>query len=877
MPKPLLIFILFTSISFSQNLLTGKIKNNKGEAIGFANVLIKNTENKDFISEFVITKKDGSFSYTLQKEYKTLIIEVTAFGYLSEERTIENPVFPLTLNYNLIKDNTPLKEVSVKAQSIPIKIKEDTVTYDPKKFADGSERKVEDILKKLPGMSVETNGTVKYKGKTVESVMLDGDNLFGYNYQLGTKNINVDMLDKVQAIDNFSENPLLKGLEAGEKVAINLKLKKGKTDFSGNAGLGYGFKDRYGMDINGLAVSQKLKAFSNLNYNNIGNNSSPFDYFSYSTSLEQQRDVDYLATKIIPESQYYNVLDASRANINSAWFSSFNAIYRFNKKTTVKTNLFFYDDKLQLEKSFESNYTINNQSFSTFDNNLTTKKPTLFRGDWELKWNTSSKGLLEYNGRISTERIKTQTQLLSNISQYDNALISDNFYLKQRVLYTEKLNKNNAMQLGFLFSKNNIPQHFSTFPSLYYFKENATESIQKSEFSKTFVEAKMNLLGSNSLGKYTVSTGIQFDESPYQSEYYENKTIQHSDFKNDFSYLKSISFLQSSYFIKRKKWTFQPAISLKYFNQKLHDYSQSTKQNAADFLAITSLSISFKLNQVSSLIGSYGLDYESISDSYLYANNVFTNTRTIQKNAPDLEFQRIENYRLSYAMNDVYNQFQFRISANYNKRNNNFFSDFQIDNQFSRSNTSRLNLGNDNYNFDFLIEKYIPLIEATARITSNYSISNYNNILNGSDIRSNQSKNFQSEFFLKTAFDIPINFENIFTIRADNYLSENVSVNKNTFLNYRGKIFFKPNKRWFTSFTAEYFSPNNNKTNEHYWFLDANIRYTPKAKNWDFYLTAKNLLNNKSFIQQEISDYSSTTYTSNLLERYIIVGVNFSF
>ena len=141
-------------------------------------------------------------------------------------------------------------------------IKNDTVKYNVKSYLNGSDRKILDVIKKMPGIDVNVNtGEIKYKGKSIETVLLEGDNLFGYNYSLGTKNINVNMVEQVQAIENYSENPLLKNIESGNKVVLNLKLKKRKIDFSGNFDAGLGSFDNSNIaantNLNILGITKK--------------------------------------------------------------------------------------------------------------------------------------------------------------------------------------------------------------------------------------------------------------------------------------------------------------------------------------------------------------------------------------------------------------------------------------------------------------------------------------------------------------------------------------------------------------------------------------------------------------------------------------------
>src|SRR5699024_3560035 len=107
-------------------------------------------------------------------------------------------------------------------------------------------------------------------------VTLDGDNLFGYNYTLGTKNINVDMVEEIEAIENYSENPLLRGIEKGDKVSLNLKLKENKISFSGNVDLGAGISERgngvFDVNANLLGITKSYKSFATTSYNDVGVN-----------------------------------------------------------------------------------------------------------------------------------------------------------------------------------------------------------------------------------------------------------------------------------------------------------------------------------------------------------------------------------------------------------------------------------------------------------------------------------------------------------------------------------------------------------------------------------------------------------------------------
>ena len=337
------IALLFCNNALSQ-IIKGKVQNQSKEPIS-ANIFIKNSENKDLISEFFKAEENGEFTAVLKENYSKIYFEVTAMGYEKIADSLINPEKGRTysFNYVLLNKTTVLEEIIIKQEKY--EIDRDTVSFNPKSYKDGTEKKVEDLIKKLPGMEVEPNGTIKYRGKNVTSVQLEGDDLFGFNYTLGTRNISVDMVEQVQAIDNYSANPLLKGIENSENVSINLKLKKGKLDITGNGNLGSGFdsevKAKNDLNFNLLGISKKYKSFGNICYNNVGLNNSAEDYFSMSANLDDIQNEELIAKKIIPENIFSSNFETQRANINNQLALSYNIIYRFSQKLSLKTNLSF--------------------------------------------------------------------------------------------------------------------------------------------------------------------------------------------------------------------------------------------------------------------------------------------------------------------------------------------------------------------------------------------------------------------------------------------------------------------------------------------------------------------------------------------------------
>lgn len=433
----LLVFNLYFIQSYAQTI-SGKVISESNDILD-ASVLFKEYSDTSKIKEFTFAK-GGIFYKKLEQDYAKLMIEVKADGYHEQSAVIEKPKADKNYFYNfvLIKiQEYELKEVIVMGKKKLLEIKKDTISFNVEQFVDGNERKIEEVISKLPGVDVnEVTGEIRYKGKTVETVTLDGDNLFGFNYTLGTENINVDMVEQIEAIDNYAENPLLKGIEQGGKVSLNLKLKKGKVDVSGNLDFGSGWfgsgDQAFNLSSNILGITKNYKSFATLSYNNVGVNQTPFDYFGFSFNVEQQKEQDYFAEKIIPETRFSNLLEDRRANINNQIFGNYNAIFKLNPKLSIKTNLYYLQDRISTNQLFQNDFQINNDTFITTDNTFITKKPQQYRGDLEIKYNTSKTSLLEYNLRLRQENIETPTTVIQNQNdEFSTFLNTEDFYFKQ--------------------------------------------------------------------------------------------------------------------------------------------------------------------------------------------------------------------------------------------------------------------------------------------------------------------------------------------------------------------------------------------------------------------------------------------------------------
>lgn len=869
------ILLLLPFVSLGQRV-KGSISNHNGDKIMIANILIKEFENSSNIVEFSVVR-NGKFDLILKKKYNTILIEITSSGYQTETFKIENPKTEQTYIVDFVlekQDITELKEVIVVSEKKAFIIKEDTITYNIEKYKDPTDRKVQDVLKRLPGIEVnEKSGEIKYKGKSVETVTLDGDNLFGYNYSLGTKNINIDMLEQVQAIDNYSENPLLKGIEGGEKVSLNLKLKKGKTDYSGNIDVGLGLNNDLNLlnnsNVNILGVSKNYKSFGTINFNNIGVNHSPFDYFSTNRSVEQQKERDFITYKIIPEVLFSNGIDDDRANINNMLFANYNSMFKIDDRLSVRTNIYFINDNIRLNQVNTGEYNIQNESFTTIDDFNTIKKPQFYRGDIELKYNTSKNSLLEYRTKFSYEIIDTKSLIKENeLNTFKSNLKSESKFFNQQLLFTNKLNSNQAVQIQLNQAFNYIPQKLLL--------NNQSASIietQSSNFKKNFNNLIITFLGSKSNHKYSFSTGAIYENTLHESFNNINQIMVNNN-KPDF-YRKSIYVHGSTNYVINN-WNFMPFFSIKYLSQELNEYQGLNKESKSDLLFEPALNIRYKINNTSSISSKVNLSQTPFSEENIFINPITINNRIKIANTPTLEIQKTETYSLNYYNNNLYRQFFLSVGISYQRNNGNYFSSFVIDESETILNNFYLKEKNDNLNFNISTEKFVNKLSTTFKMVSTISKSNYKNILNTNELRNNASNNISNELNIKTAFSTKVNFENQIKFMYSSNENENsITFNNKMFTNTL-KLKYKHSSSIFAVISGDYFVPDTQNRDNAYLFIDFSVVYKPKNEKYEFNLVGKNLLNNIVYNQIQTSDFSRNSLQNNLISRYIFVNFTYN-
>lgn len=248
----MLLMILFSPMALAQqsgvNVTGSVVEQGSDTPIEQATVRLLNVKDSAMVRG-VVSARNGSF--TLKNVKKgSYLLHITFIGYdpLYQPLQITGKKNPVNVGKLELSDGAiELGEAVVIGKAPEVTVRNDTVEYnaDSYKVTEGSV--LEDLLKKMPGVEVDSEGKITVNGKEVKKVMVDGKEFFSDDPKVASKNLPAKMIDKLQVLDKKSDMAQMTGFDDGEEeTVINLTVKPGmKQGWFGNAYGGYGSKDRY--------------------------------------------------------------------------------------------------------------------------------------------------------------------------------------------------------------------------------------------------------------------------------------------------------------------------------------------------------------------------------------------------------------------------------------------------------------------------------------------------------------------------------------------------------------------------------------------------------------------------------------------------------
>ncbi|MBO5881868.1 MAG: hypothetical protein J6Q21_01350, partial [Alistipes sp.] len=222
--------------------------------------------------DYCISDKDGNYSLKYDGEDDKLKVTVTGFNISSQARIIE--ASSQRVDFDVEYSDLEIKEVVVHAASV--ERHSDTITYNVASFINASDSNIGDVLRKMPGLTVGEAGNIKYNGKEISKLYIEGLDMLNGRYGIATNNVQAKDIARVEVLENHEPIKALKGITIRDQAALNLRLKESaKGTWNGTAELGGGYKPwMWSGEFSAMYFSKRFQTISMYKTNNMGNDVS---------------------------------------------------------------------------------------------------------------------------------------------------------------------------------------------------------------------------------------------------------------------------------------------------------------------------------------------------------------------------------------------------------------------------------------------------------------------------------------------------------------------------------------------------------------------------------------------------------------------------
>jgi hypothetical protein len=687
------------------------------------------------------------------------LLSFSYVGYLPLWKPISlNGTDKVNLGNLTLTDLLHASEVVVTARRPPVVINNDTVEFNTENFKTQPNAVVEDLLKKLPGVTVDRDGTVSVNGQKVNRFLVNGKEFFTGDPKLATRNLDADAVDKVQVFDKKSDRSEFTGIEDGQSSkAINLKLKKDRDNsLFGRLTAGAGNKNRYEAQTN----INRFKGDKQLSLLGMANNTNK-QGFSISDIMNFTGDMargmkngsginvvvggngDNGGLPISGMGQNQQGIArtiAGGVNYNNTW----------NKKTDLNLSGIATDVNLQTDRVVNRANLLPGNNFNYISNSSEVRHNQQQRFNIALDHKIDSFTSLKFTPQLSTQQNEnnsfnnyTSTDAKQNIINEGNtrsATKSDAVNFNGNLLVRRKFRKkgrtissttsvayNNSKQNGILNTSNRFYNAGIPLADSIVSQVNQRDAISRSfGANMVFTEG----IGKTSLlefsGFYNINIGESkretFDYNIFSGKYDKRNTILSNDFRSVYTYGGGGLSFRSNF--KKMSITTGANLQVAGLESINNTNASAIRQSFTDILPM--MGIQFRPKSTISI----GLNYNTSTSQ--------PSTQQLQPVAdisdPLNTYTGNPNLKRSYTQSLALNISSFNM---YTQRNIfSFFSYSRVNNAFANAdrvlpNGSRITMpvnANGNYFMMGNISAGFPLKRLKSRVDIGISANNFRNI-----------------------------------------------------------------------------------------------------------------------------------------------------
>lgn len=914
----LLLSLCFSSALFAQNpyAIKGIVADTTSSSrLHNATISILNAKDST-LYKFTRAAANGTFSIPPMKKGNFILL-LTYPNYVDYVAPFTLDSVNNSIDFKVISMNskaTLLSEIIVKGKAAAIKIKGDTTEFNAASYTIQPNDKVEDLLKKMPGIQVDKDGKITAQGKAVPKVLVDGEEFFGDDPTLVTKNLRADMVDKVQLYEKKSDQATFTGVDDGQKTqTINIKLKEDKKNgYFGkiDAGIGNsGFYQGQAM-FNKFKAKQKFSIYgttSNTNKTGLGWDDS--DRFGGSGGDMEFVDGGMMISygggdDMDSWGGQYDGEGIPRANNGGAHYDtkwnkdkeSINLNYKIGS-LSVKANKNIINQNTLPEGIINSNkdqisdnYTFRQKIDATYQIKLDTTSNLKIMIDGALKNNETANSYSSIGKRGDNSLINRSARDLSNNGDEQNFNIS--------AFYTKKLKKpgrnysirvaqmvNEKDNEGYLKAKNeyfNTTGQLDSIENIDQFKIN---KLRSNSFNSNItynepLSKKLSLLLNYGFGLNNSNA----DKRSYNASVPGKYDVLDSEFSNDFETTQLTNQGGAVFNYKTSKTTLNWGTKINAVSFDQSEAYANTRYKRSFLNWIPQANYQYRISQQKSLRFNYYGYTSQPSVEQLQPVRVNNDPLNIPLGNPDLKPSYNSSFSVNYNSYKVLTNQSIYFSGSYGFTNNQIINNTTTDDA-GKTVSQAINLKDKtpiNYRLYLDLGKKISSIDTyiglslTTNGSTNYSyINNQMNKTNTSNYGANinMSKSVEKKYEIQFYGGPSYRTQNLSLRPTSNNDGWNFNGSASLAIFFPGKIQLRSDAQYTYNGKTETL---NTSFSQVIWNSGITKSFF-KGENLKMSITANDLLNQNRGFNRNASENMITQTSYNTIRRYFMYSITWDF
>lgn len=825
--------------------------------------------------DYCISDKDGNYSLKYDGEDDKLKVTVTGFNISSQARIIE--ASSQRVDFDVEYSDLEIKEVVVRAASV--ERHSDTITYNVASFINASDSNIGDVLRKMPGLTVGEAGNIKYNGKEISKLYIEGLDMLNGRYGIATNNIQAKDIARVEVLENHEPIKALKGITIRDQAALNLRLKESaKGTWNGTAELGGGYKPwMWSGELSAMYFSKRFQTISIYKTNNMGNDVSRefISHYGAFGGIATMLGVHKPTPPNITQSRYLD---------NNIHAVSVNAITKLNENMELSLNTNYIHDMQHAHGGGVTTYYVPHSEPLTITE-VTSATHLVDRCDLMLNLHSNTEAryleeVLSFGGAWNRDsgHVDSNGEMVSQYFKLPQISLSNNFYDVRRwdrwiVHFMSDIDfDTQPAQLeirpilydSVLANSQERPNAVQTLYGKRLIANNSLQTGYKLKHLQLSLSAQLNADVENmesSLNAVSDNGDIAATTAELQ-----NNTLYS---RLDFVVTPSVQYALGSKFVA------QADLSLDLMWLYMADRTRAiTPSNKLKLLYLPTISISSSPTPNLKLTAraSYWEHYGNIND--YYAGYIMTDYRVIQRKAGAMSNLRSQTYGVQLSYGNAINAIFSGIEANYSINHSNLMYNTSFTGALSEIEAVDMPNRSDSYNIKANISKRFDAIATTATLSGGY-MQLWSEILREGYLIPSEYGLITSELSLNTRITKAVRVDyNALYNRSISTMGDGAQSAINL-LRQRTSVDFIIAERAICRVGAEHFlnSAIEGKSRNTV-FIDASLRV--KHKRMEYAIEAHNLLNNASFANASNSNSMSYAYTYSLRPASIVFQVKFS-